>query len=63
MTWSVRGNEGDEVMIELKFNTARFSDVYTVYIHSADFQTDLTHTVSKVLSFYLSFFTLHTTNP
>lgn len=50
MTWSVRDNGGNKVMIELLFNTAPFSDMYKVYIHSADFHTKLSHTVLKVLA-------------
>ncbi|KAB5571504.1 hypothetical protein PHYPO_G00225680 [Pangasianodon hypophthalmus] len=53
MTWSVRDNGGNGVMIELIFNTAQFSDTYRVYIRSADFHTELPRTVSKIKPFFI----------
>ncbi|GAA6101325.1 interleukin-17 receptor A [Tachysurus ichikawai] len=47
MTWSVRDDGGPRVMIDLIFNTAEFSDMYKVYIYSAGFHNELSHTVSK----------------
>ncbi|XP_060784134.1 interleukin-17 receptor A isoform X2 [Neoarius graeffei] len=47
MTWSVRDNWGNGLMIEVIFNTAPFSDMYKVYIQSADLHTELSHKVSK----------------
>lgn len=52
MTWSVRDDGGPRVMIDLIFNTAEFSDMYKVYIYSAGFHNELSHTVSKVLCVY-----------
>lgn len=55
MTWSVIDYEGSRVEIKLIFSTAPFSDMYKVYIRSADVQTELSHTVSKVLAAFVNF--------